>query len=109
MAGSLAALDHLALGVTDQAVRIQGQHLARKVAAGSAQFAQVDLELLRLGHGMGFQQVVQGAIGGQPGQAVEHLKAAMAQRAVGAQRRPAQGGLVDQVQRQAGGQRRRGR
>jgi hypothetical protein len=48
-------------------VRIQCQHLAGEVAAGPAQFAQTDLELLGLRDGMGLQQVMQDLIGGHGG------------------------------------------
>lgn len=48
------ALDHVALGVTDQAMRIQRQNLAWKIAAGSSKFAQGQLQVLSLLDGMGF-------------------------------------------------------
>jgi hypothetical protein len=44
--------------------------LAGEVAAGPAQFAQANLELLGLLDRVSFQPVMQGAIGGQPGQAI---------------------------------------
>ena len=51
VAGSVALgrrCNHVAFGVTDQAVGIQCQHLAGEMAAGPAQLAQADLELLGL-------------------------------------------------------------
>ena len=99
----------VALGVTHQPVGIQGRRLAGEVPAGPAQFAQAHLELLRLRHGVGFEQVVQGAVGRQPRQAIDQFKAPMAQGAIGPEGRPAQSRFVDQVQRQARGQGRAGR
>ena len=99
-----AALDQVAFGVADQAVRVQRQNLAREVAAGPAQFAQGDLELLRLLDGMGGQQVMEGAVGGQPRQAVGQLKALVAQGTVVAQAGPAQRGFMHQMQGQTRGQ-----
>ena len=72
------ALHHVAFGVADQPMRIQCQHLAGEVAAGPAQFAQTDLELLGLRDGVGFQQVMHGLIGGQPRQAIGEFKAPVA-------------------------------
>jgi hypothetical protein len=40
------------------------------MAAGPAQFARAPLELLGLLDRVGFQQVMQGAVGGQPRQAI---------------------------------------
>ena len=101
LAGAGTPLDHVAFGVAEQPVRIQGQHLAGEVATGPAQLAQTDLELLGLLDGVGFQQVMQGSIGGQPRQAVGQLKASVPQRTIGAEGRPAQRRFVDQMQRQA--------
>jgi hypothetical protein len=74
-----ASLNHVTFGVTKETVRIQGQDLAGKVAAGPAQLAQGHLELLGLLEGVGFQQVVDSAIGWKPGQAVDQFKSPMAQ------------------------------
>ena len=49
------ALEHVAAGVTDQAMRIQGQYRAGEVAAGAAQLAQADLQLLGFFDAVGFQ------------------------------------------------------
>ena len=74
------------------------------MAAGPAQFAQTDLELLGLRDGVGFQQVMQDLIGGQPRQAIGEFKAPVAPRALGAEGRSAQGGFMDQVEGQTRGQ-----
>jgi hypothetical protein len=79
-----AAPHRVAFGVTDEAVRIQGQDLAGEVAAGLAQLAQTKLELLSLRDRVGVQQVRQGAIGGQPWQALGQSKAPVPQQAIGA-------------------------
>jgi hypothetical protein len=46
--GVEAMAPHLALAVAEHAVRVQGQERAGKMVAGTAQFAQRDLELLGL-------------------------------------------------------------
>jgi hypothetical protein len=97
--GAGTTLQHVPFGVTDQAVRIQCQDLAREMAAGPAQLAQAHLEFLGLLDRVGFQQVMQGAIGGQPRQAIGQFKAPVPQRAVGAEGRSTQCGFVYQVQR----------
>jgi hypothetical protein len=86
-------------------VRVQRQELAAEVAAGAAQLPPGDLELLGLGHGVRLPEVVDDLIGGQEGQAVGQFQALVAQRAVLAQGRPAQGGFVNQMQGQVGAQR----
>ena len=97
-------MNHVALGITGQAVRVQRQELAVKVAAGAAKLAQGDLELLGLRHRVSLQQVVDGAIGGEERQPVGQFKALVAERPVGAQGRAAQGGFMNQMQGHAGGQ-----
>lgn len=93
--GAGAPLNHVAFGVAREAVRIQGQDLAGKVAAGPAQLAQGHLELLGLLDGVGFQQVVNSAIGGKPRQAIDEFKSPMPQRTVVAERGATKRRLMD--------------
>ena len=68
--GAEAVATHLALAVAGHSVRVQRQQRALKMLAGSAQFAQGDLQSLGLLKGMGFQQVVDSQVSGDKGQAV---------------------------------------
>jgi hypothetical protein len=51
--GIVAEADHLALAGTVDPMRIDGQELSGKMAAGAPQFAQGELEALGLLDGMG--------------------------------------------------------
>jgi hypothetical protein len=102
--GGGTALDHVPLGVADQAMRVQGQKPAREVTAGSAQLAQRGLELLGLRDGVSFEQIVRRAVGGQEGQAVGQFKTLVPQGTVLAQAGSTQRGFMHQVQGQARGQ-----
>lgn len=104
LVGGGTALDHVALGVTDLAMGIQGEQLAREVAAGAPEFAEADLELVGLLDGVGLEQVVHGAIGGKKREAIGQFKALVAEGAMIAQGRPAEGRFVNQMQRQTWGQ-----
>jgi hypothetical protein len=42
-----------------------------------------------------FQQIMDSPVGGDPGQAIEHFKAGVAKRTVGAKGRPTKSRLVD--------------
>jgi len=98
--GAKAVPAHLAFAVAGHAVRVQGQEGADEMASGAAQFAQGDLQLLGLLDRVTVQQVVDGQVGGNEGQAVGQLKTFLGERtalAVGAQ---THGGFIDQVQSQ---------
>jgi len=93
---------HLAFAVAGQAVGIQGQESAREMVSSAAQFAQGDLEFLGLLDGMTVQELVDGHVGGDKGQAVGQFKTFLGKSAsvtVGAQ---TQGRFIDQVQGQTG-------
>jgi hypothetical protein len=92
---------HLPLAVAEDAVGVQGQERTDEVLAGAAQFAQTDLELRGLLHGVSGQQVVHGQVGRDKRQTIGQLKTFLGEGAplpVGAQ---AHGRFVDQVQGQA--------
>lgn len=103
-----AALNHVAFGVADQAVRVQDKELAGEVAAGAAQLAQGDLELEKLVDGVRLEQVVEGAVGRQPRQAISQLEALVAEGTIGAQGWATERRLMDHVQAHARGQERIG-
>jgi hypothetical protein len=92
---------HLPFGGTLDAVRVQDQEASAEMAAGPAQFAQGDLQALRVGHGAGGEQIVNGLITGDEGQTVGHFEAFLAEGAATAQIAVAQGGLVDDLERQS--------
>ena len=92
---------HLALGKALEPMRIDRQDLSGKVVSGSAQLAPGHLQRLSLRHGVGFEQIVDGLIGGDKGQAVGYFEAFLAERTVAAQAAGAQSGLVHQLQGQA--------
>ena len=71
------------------------------MAAGPAQSAQSNLEVLGLLNGMGRQQVVDGLIGGDKGQAVGHFKTLLTERTALTNAGDAQSGLMHQLQCQA--------
>lgn len=98
--GRRTALDHVALGVADQAVRIQSQKPAQEVTTGPPQFAQRGLELLGLSDGVSLEQIMQRAIGRQEGQSVSQFKTFMPQGTVVAQARSTKRGFMHQVQGQ---------
>ena len=102
--GAGAALHQVAFGKADEAMGVQREGWAGEVTAGPAQLAQADLQALRLGDGVSFQQVMQGAVGGQPGPPIEQFKALVAQGTVGPHGAPAEGRFMDQVEGQAWGQ-----
>ena len=91
---------HLALAVAGHAVGVQRQERAGKMSSRAAQFTQRDLHLLGLLDGVTSQEVVDGQVGGNEGQAVGQLKTFLGKRAplaVGAQ---THGGFIDQMQSQ---------
>jgi hypothetical protein len=93
---------HLALAVAGDAVRVQGQERAGEMSAGPAQFAQGDLQLLGLVAVVTLEQVMDGRVGGDKGQAIGQLKPFLGKRAretVGTQ---THGRFIDQMQSQAG-------
>ena len=86
--GAEAVSAHLALAVAGHAVRVHRQERAGEVSSGAAQFTQRDLQLLSLLDGVTGQEVVDGQVGGNEGQAVGQLKTFLGKRAplaVGAQ------------------------
>jgi hypothetical protein len=66
---------HLPPGVAFETVGVDGQEATLEVMAGTAQLPQTDLQLLGLGDGVGSQQVVNGGVAGDEGQAVGHFEA----------------------------------
>ena len=70
------------------------------MAGGSAQLAQSDLGALGLFDGVGGEQIVDGLVGGDKGQAVGDLKTLLTERAALAHPADAQSGLMHQLERQ---------
>lgn len=101
-AGVLAMASGLALGVALEAVRIDGQELAAEMPAGTAQFAQRDLQSLGFPDRVGVEQGVDLRVAGDKGQAVGHLEALLTEGAALPQTARTEGGLVHQLQGQAG-------
>ena len=101
--GVVAVTRHLPLAGTGQAVRIDGEQAARKVAAGTTQATQGELQFLRLLHGMGLEQIVQAGIGDDKGQAVEEFEALLAEGAGAAKVHHSERGLMHELQGEAGG------
>jgi hypothetical protein len=60
---------------------VDGQQLALKMAAGATQPTEVFLKGFGFRHGMGFEQVMDGLIGGDKGKPVEQFKTLLAQAA----------------------------
>jgi len=104
--GNVAA--HLAFAPRAYAVRINGQKAALKMAARAADFSQSHLKGLGLGDGVGDEQVVDGLVGGHKRQAVGQFETLLAERVAAPDAGRAQGGLVNQLEGQAGGRRRAG-
>jgi hypothetical protein len=71
------------------------------MVAGTAQFAQADLELLGLGHGVAGQELVDGQVGGHEGQAIGQFKAFLREGAPLAIGTQTHGRFIYQVQGQA--------
>jgi hypothetical protein len=85
-------------------VRVEGQQAALKVAAGTTEATQGELQFFRLRNGMGLKQIVNTLIGSDKGQAVEEFEALLGEGAGGTEVHDAQGGLVHELQGQAGGE-----
>jgi hypothetical protein len=99
--GTEAVPAPLALAVAGHAVRVQSQESAGEMSSRAAQFAQGDLQWLGFWDGVALQEVVDGQVGGDEGQAVGQFKALLgkgAPLAVGAQ---TPGRFIDPVEGQA--------
>ncbi len=53
---------HQTFAVAMDPMGINGEEFLRKVASGSTQHSQMDLQRFSIGHGMGFEQVMHGSI-----------------------------------------------
>jgi len=82
-------------------MRVDGQETAEQVTACAADSAQGDLKTLGLSNCVAIEQLVDGLIGGDKGQAVGQFEALLAERAVAADAGGAQCRLVNQLQSQA--------
>jgi hypothetical protein len=80
---------------------IDRQQSAAEMPGGLAELAQSDLQVLGVGHGVGGEEGVDGAIAGEERQAVEHFKTALAEGALLADAREAEGGFMDELEGQA--------
>ncbi|MCX6922804.1 MAG: hypothetical protein NT154_06270 [Verrucomicrobia bacterium] len=88
-------------------MRVNGQKHAAEMAASAAQLSHSDLKRLGLLDRMRIEQVVNGLVRGQKWQAIGELESPLAQATPLTDPGHAQGGLVDQLQRQARFDRRR--
>lgn len=93
----------LAFGIAAHGVGVDGQQISGIVSAGPAQAAQGELEGLGLLDGMRLEQLMNGLVAGDEGQAVGELESFLAERASPAYAAGAQGGFVDQLEGQARG------
>lgn len=91
---------HLPFGVAGHAVRVHRQKFAAKMTSRPAQLAQGDLHFPSFQDGMTVQQIMDGGVGGNKGQAVGQLEALLRERASMAVGTQAQGRFIDQVQGQ---------
>jgi hypothetical protein len=81
-------------------MRIDGQEFALEMARDAADLAQGHLQALGFGDGVCPQELVNGLISGHERQSVSELESFLGQGAFSAQAAGAQGGLMDQLQRQ---------
>jgi hypothetical protein len=75
--GSVAT--HQAFTIAAGAMGVDSQQLALKMAAGTTQPTQVFLKGFGFRHAMGFEQIMDGLIGGDKGKPVEQLETLLAQ------------------------------
>ncbi len=97
----VALATHLSFAVAGDSMGIDGQESSGKVTGRTAEVAEGQLEALSIGNGVFGEQLMDGAITGQEGQAVEEFKAALAQGALPTNAGEAQRGFVHQLHRQA--------
>jgi len=93
---------HLALAVTDQPMRIDGEQAAVEMLAGAAQLAQGDLELLGLLDGARGQELMDGGVGGTNGSPLANSKPFWERERRRRIEHRHQGRFVDEVQREPG-------
>jgi hypothetical protein len=79
--GTEAVSAHLALAVAGHPMGIQRQKGAGEMSSGTAQLAQGNLGLLGVLEGMAVQEVVNGRVGRNEGQAVGQFEAFLRERA----------------------------
>jgi hypothetical protein len=91
----------LAFAVTAQAVGIDNEHASLKVVAGATELAEGDLQLKSVGDRMAVEEQMDGDIGGEKGEPIGQLEAALPQTASVADAGEAEGGFVDQLQSEA--------
>lgn len=102
LAGMLAAPRHLALAGTAHPMGIDRQETAAEMPPGAAEASEDNLQMLRFLDGVRLQKVVNGLIRGDERQAVEDFKPFLAQAAGGARGGDAEGGFMDELERQSG-------
>ena len=102
LAGMLTAPRHLALAGAAHPMGIDRQKTAAEMPPSTADTSENDLRTLRFLDGVGLQEVVNGLIRGDKWEAVEDFKPFLAQAAGRARGGDAEGGFVDELQRQPG-------
>ena len=100
---------HLPFARTAQAVRINGKQSALKMAEGTAEAPEGELEFLRMFNGVGRQQIMSTLIGRHEWQSVEELESFLAESSGRAQVNDSQSCLMNQLHRRSGGKVRGGR
>ncbi len=97
----VAVVTHVPFAVAAHAMRIDGQDPSLEVTRSRADLAQGDLEALTVDDGSSAQELVNGAISRQEGDAVGQLEDVLVHGATVPQTGGAQSRFVDQLQRQA--------
>ncbi len=97
----IALARHLPLAGAADAMGIDGQESSGKMTGGAAEVTEGPLHALGIVHRVFGEQLMDGAITGQKGQAVEQFKAALAQGALAADAGQTQRRLMHQLHRQA--------
>jgi len=91
----------LPLGVAFHMVGVDNEQMSRVMSAGPSYLSESALQVLSLGNGVRVEEFMNGLVGGDKRQPVGHLEAFLAQAAALAHARRTQGGLIDELQRQA--------
>ena len=96
----VAVAAHVALAEAADAMGIDGQDPALKIARGAAHLAQSDLQALAVDDGSSPEKFVDGHVGGKERQAVGQLEDVLVQAAAEPQAGDAERRLVDELQSQ---------
>lgn len=81
---------------------VEGNDLFLIVFGGGSEFSQGDLEMLSLGDGVRFEELVDGGIGSDKGQAAEQFKAFLGEATLLSDAGCAEGSFMDQLHGESG-------